>query len=86
MMSGELEELGEEVDEDVNSISKMQTKILNLTHGKVNIFDDEDEFRNIYDILKDIANVYDSLTSTEQADLIETLAGKSLPVRIEMCA
>lgn len=75
-MSGTLEELGEDVDDDVDSISKVQTKILNLTHGKVNIFDDAGEFRNIYDILKDIANVYDDLSSTEQANLLETIAGK----------
>lgn len=76
-MKGELEELGEDVGDDVDSISKMQTQILNMTHGKVNIFDDEDNFRNIYDIMKDIAEVYDDLSSTDQAALLETIAGKS---------
>lgn len=76
-MKGELEDLGEDVDENVESISKMQTQILNLTHGKVNIFDDEGNFRNIYDIMKDISAIYDDLTDTERASLLETIAGKN---------
>lgn len=75
-MKGELEELGEEVDENVESISKMQTHILNLTNGKVDIFGDDGEFRSTYEIMKDIANVYDELDSKTQADLLETVAGK----------
>ena len=75
-MKGELEELGEE-SEGVENISQMQGKILNLTHGAVNIFDKQGEFRSTYDILMDIAAVYKDLTSTEQADLLETIAGKN---------
>lgn len=75
-MKGELEELGEEVDESVDSISKVQTQILNLTHGKVNIFDDYGEFRDYYDIMKDISEVVDDLTSTERSSLYEVLFGK----------
>lgn len=75
-MKGELEELGEEVDDNIESISKIQTQILNLTKGEVNIFDDSGEFRNYYEIMKDIANIYDDLTSTEQASLSEILFGK----------
>lgn len=75
-MKGELEELGEEVDESVDSISKVQTQILNLTHGEVNIFDDYGEFRDYYDIMKDISEVIDDLTSTERASLYEVLFGK----------
>lgn len=76
-MKGQLEELGEEVDDNVISVSKMQTQILNLTKGKVNIFEDDGEsFRNIYDIMKDIAGVWNDLTETDQAALLETIAGK----------
>lgn len=75
-MKGELEDLGEEVDESVDSISKVQTQILNLTHGQVNIFDDLGEFRDYYDIMKDIAAVIDTLSSTERAELTEILFGK----------
>ena len=75
-MTGELEALGEEVDESVESISKIQTQILNLTHGKVNIFDSEGEFRNYFEIMKEIADVMDELSSTEQASMTELLFGK----------
>lgn len=77
-MKGELEELGEDVDENINSASKMQTQILNLTHGKVNIFEDDGQtFRNIYDIYNDIAKVYGELSDTDAANLLETIAGKN---------
>lgn len=75
-MKGELEELGETVDDDVDSISKVQTQILNLTGGKVNIFDDSGNFRNYYDIMREIAEVYNSLSATNQASLSEILFGK----------
>lgn len=75
-MKGELEELGEEAD-GVENISKMQGQILNMTKGKVNIFGDSGEFRSTYDIMKDIASIYDELSSTDQANLLETIAGKN---------
>lgn len=75
-MKGELEALGEEVDETVDSISKVQTQILNRTGGKVNIFDDFGNFRDYYDIMKDISEIYDELSDTNKADLTEILFGK----------
>lgn len=75
-MSGELQDLGEEVDDNVTNISKMQGDILNLTHGKVNIFDDAGNFKPTYEILQGIAGVWKELSSTDQADLLETMAGK----------
>ena len=76
-MKGELQDLGEEVDENVDSISKMQTQILNMTHGKVNIFNDDGSFKSTYQIMKEIAAVYDELTDTDRANLLETIAGKN---------
>ena len=75
-MKGELEELGEEVDDSVDSISKVQTQILNLTGGRVNIFDVNGDFRNYYDIMKDISEIFDTLNSQDQANLTEVLFGK----------
>lgn len=82
-MKGELQELGEDVDENVESISKMQTQILNLTHGKVNIFDDSGNYRNITDVYRDIAKVKDDMSETDYADLIETIAGKHQANKIQ---
>ena len=76
-MKGELQELGEDVDENVESLSKMQTQVLNLTHGKVNIFEDDGSFKSTYEMMSEIADIYYDLTSTEQADLLETIAGKN---------
>lgn len=75
-MKGALEDLGEE-SEGIENISKMQGQILKITEGKVNIFDDNGDFRSTYDIMKDIAEVYDELSSTDQANLLETIAGKN---------
>ena len=84
-MTGELEALGEEVDENVESISSMQTKILNMTSGKVNIFEDDGSFRSTYDIMKDISEIYYDLSDVDKANLLETIAGKFLPEYTEMC-
>lgn len=74
-MKGELQALGEEY-EDVESISKIQTQILNLTGGHTNIFDDNGNFKSTYDILKSISEVYDDLSDPTKADLTEILFGK----------
>jgi len=76
-MTGALQDLGEE-SEGIESVSKMQTQILNLTKGKVNIFDKDDpnKFRDVYDILQDISAVYGDLKETEQAELLELVSGK----------
>lgn len=75
-MKGALEELGEEVDETVDSISKVQTQVLNRTNGKVNIFDNMGNLRDYYDIMEDISKVYNDLSDTNKADLTEILFGK----------
>lgn len=75
-MKGQLQELGEEVDSNVESISKMQTQILNLTDGEVNIFNEDGSFKSTFEIMDKIADVYDRLDPTKQADLLETIAGK----------
>lgn len=76
-MKGELEELGEDVDENVESLSKMQTQVLNLTNGKVNIFNDDGSFKSTYEMMDAIADIYYDLSATDQADLLETIAGKN---------
>lgn len=75
-MKGALEELNEPVD-DLMEVSKVQTQILNLTHNQVNIFDEAtQEFRSTYDIMKDISDIWDSLSSTSRSNLTEILFGK----------
>lgn len=76
-MKGELQDLGEETDENVENLSQMQGKVLNLTHGKVNIFDNTGDFKSTYEIMQGIADIYDDLADSDKADLLETIAGKN---------
>ena len=76
-MKGQLEQLNEPVD-DLMEVSKVQTQILNLTGNQVDIFDSTtQEFRSTYDILKDISEVWDNLSSVNRAKLTEILFGKN---------
>lgn len=76
---GQLEELGEESDGAAESVTKLQTQLLNLTKGKVNIIDDLDptKFKSTYDIMKDMSEVWSSMTDVEQASALELLFGKN---------
>lgn len=74
-MKGALEELNEET-EGIESISKIQTQILNLTKNKVNIFNDDGSFKSTYEILKQISEIYNDLSDTSKASLTEILFGK----------
>lgn len=76
-MKGALEQLNEPTD-DLMEVSKVQTQILNLTGNQVDIFDSKTkDFKDIYDIMEDIAEVWDSLNSTNRASLTEILFGKN---------
>lgn len=85
-MKGELEELGEDTDENVENLSKMQGQVLNLTHGHTNIFDANGDFKSTYDILDSISEVWDDITDTDRAELLETVAGKNAYQNAQKCA
>lgn len=75
--SADLKELGEDVDGTVESTSKLQDKVKALTGGKVSLLEDDGQtYRSIYDIMVDIANVWDSMSDVNKASLIEAIAGK----------
>jgi len=74
---GELEALGEDTEGMIESVSKIQTQILNLTHNRVNIFKDDNEtLKSTYQIVLEIGKVYDSLSDKNQASLLEIIGGK----------
>ena len=73
-VKSELEDMGEETDGILNT-SKLQGKIKALTG--VDLLDETNSFRNIYDILMEIADVWDELDSMSQASVIELMAGKN---------
>lgn len=76
--AGKLQEIGEDY-EDIESVSKVQTQIYNLTHGKVNIMQDNDpnSFKSTYEILEQIAEVIKELNDTEASELVQLMFGKS---------
>lgn len=73
----ELEEAGEDTDGMCESTSKLREQILALT-GSVDIMADEagTQFKSTYQIMQEIAAVWNDLTDINQAALLETIAGK----------
>lgn len=84
----ELDDLGEAMsDSDYNNMIEALSKIT-LSDGtttSVSLKDINGEYRNTYDILSDLAAIWDKLDSMSQAGIAEKLAGKLVPVRIEIC-
>ena len=70
-----LEEMGEETDGVVESVSKMQKKIEALTG--VNILTDSGAYKETYTILKEIGTVWEDMSDIDQAALLELMAGKN---------
>ena len=68
-----LQEMGEETDGVVESVSKMQSKIEALTG--VNILTDSGAYKDTYTILKEIGTVWEDMSDIDQAALLELMAG-----------
>ena len=74
------EEAGIETDGMANSVSELRETIKTLTHDKVDIMSDEagTQFKSTTQIMREIAEVYDSLSDVDQAALLKTISGKRL--------
>lgn len=66
----ELDDLGEAMES-----SDYDALVSALTDANVSLVDSEGQYRSTYDILKDISDVWNDLTTNEQAALSETLSG-----------
>lgn len=78
----ELQEMGEETENVIESTSTLAEKIKALTNingsGGVNILEaDEETFRSIFDIYNDIAKVYDKMSDKDASALLDLIAGKN---------
>ena len=71
----ELEELGESTEGAVESVSKLQSKLLGLTG--VNILNDDNSYKSTYEILLAISEVYSTLDDQSKAATLELIAGKN---------
>lgn len=72
--TAELEDMGETVDDVVRSTASYRQEILALSG--VDIMLDDENYKSTYQILLEIAKVWDSMTDIQQATLLEDLAGK----------
>lgn len=70
-----LEELGEETDNVANSTSELNKK-MEETAG-ISILDDNGELKSTYKILDELYEKWNDLSSLEQSELTNTLAGKN---------
>lgn len=59
-----------------DTTATLQAKLLALSHGKVDIMQDQDTFKSTVQILREMAQVWDDLTDKERAASIELIAGK----------
>lgn len=73
--AGELEELGIDSDGAAESVTKLQTQLLNLTKGKVDIMTDSNTFKNTTQILRELSAVWDDLSDKDRADVTRLVAG-----------
>lgn len=72
----EAEDAGESTDGMANSVSELRGELLKLTGNKVDIQIDEDTFKSTYQIMKELAGVWDDLTDVTQANILEIIGGK----------
>lgn len=69
----DLEELGEDTEELANGFSKYADEIKALTGFDIMV--DENNFKDLYDIMEGISEVWDKLSDTQQARVAEILGG-----------
>lgn len=72
----EAEEAGESTEGMAESVSKLREEMLALTGNKVDIQIDEDTFKSTYQIMKELAEVWDNLTDISRANILEMVGGK----------
>ena len=68
----------EELSDDLKSISGDIYDLTKVNGKGISIFTDESrtEYKSTYEILREIAGIWDELTDKQQADLLEKLGGK----------
>lgn len=72
----EAEEAGEDTEGMANSVSELRDSILALTNNKIDIMIDEKNFKSTYQIIKEIATVWEDMAEIDQAALLKLIAGK----------
>lgn len=74
--SGELAEMEIDVDGAAESITQLQQKIYKASGNKVNIFEDDNEtFKSTIQILRELSEVWNTLSDVDQAEITRLIAG-----------
>lgn len=72
----EAEDAGISVDGMASSVSSLREELLALTGGEVDIMLDDNTFKSTYQVLEDISKVWDKLTDTSHANILNLIGGK----------
>lgn len=72
----EAEDAGESTEGMADSVSELRKEILDLTGQKVDIQIDDDTFKSTYQILKELSEVWHTLSDVSQANILEMVGGK----------
>lgn len=81
----EAQAAGEDVEGMAGSVSELRDELLKLTGGTVDIQIDEDTFKSTYQIMKELSEVWGSLTDISKANILEMVGGRLLPRHTAMC-
>lgn len=73
--SAELEALGEDTEYACETLSDYRNLVMGLTNNKVDILGDDGQYKNTYNILKDISKVWHEMDSMSQNSLMKSLFG-----------
>lgn len=80
----ELNDLGEELEDDYNTIPKYREQLMALSG--VDILDGAGQFRATYDIISDLADVWGTLDSQARAAITTMVAGEHVRPYVQKCA
>ena len=78
----ELEEAGLETDNMAESTSQLQAKLKALTHGKVDIMIDANNFKNTTQVLREMVGAWEEMTDVERSSALELMGGKRQACKI----
>ena len=73
--SAQLEKIGEDTEYACETLSDYRDLVMGLTHNKVDILGDNGEYKNTYNIIKEISKVWKEMDSMEQSALTKSLFG-----------
>lgn len=72
----EAEDAGESTEGMAKSVSELRAELLKLTNNKLDIMADDSSFKNTYQIVKELYEIWDELTDVDRANILELIAGK----------